>query len=114
MNELMWTDGKRPEPEEGDAPIYTKTGLQNFWGFEEKKPREGPIDPPLFTRTGWANMKKKYGTEVEVAAPLYTRTGLADWVGWGTKWNAEDINITDAPIYTRGFYEGIGFSIEPE
>lgn len=59
-------------------------------------------------------MKEKYGTEVKLAAPLYTPKGMADWIGWGTKWNADDINVTDAPIYVRQFYEGIAFKIEPE
>ena len=90
--------------------------MKNFLGFdyEEKKERTGPIDPPLFTKTGWANMKEKYGTEIELAGPIYTKSGLTDFVGWGTKWNLKDTNVTDAPIYTKGFWEGIAFEIEPE
>jgi hypothetical protein len=59
-------------------------------------------------------MKKKYGTEIELAGPLYTKAGLTDFVGWGDKWSLEDSNITGAPIYTKSFWEGIAFEIEPE
>lgn len=59
-------------------------------------------------------MKRKYGTEVKLSAPLYTPAGMAEWIGWGTKWNAKDINITDYPIYSKKFYDEIAFKIQPE
>lgn len=90
--------------------------MRNFLGndYDVKKERPETIEPPLFTKTGWANMKTKYGKEVKLAGPLYTKTGLKDWVGWGDKWSLADSNFTDAPMYTKGFWEGIAFEIEPE
>lgn len=78
IEELSWEDGKRPEREEWEAPFFTKKGFNTFIGYDpnEKKEKTEPVEPPLFTKTGWANMKKKYGTEVEYAGPLYTKSGL--------------------------------------
>lgn len=107
LNELSWEDGQRPPREDWEAPIFTKKGIENFVGYdpeEAKKKRDGPIEPPLFTKTGWANMKAKYGTEIELKGPLWSKTGMTDFVGWGEKWSLEDSNFTDAPIYTKGFY----------
>lgn len=59
-------------------------------------------------------MKAKYGTEIELAGPIYTPKGMFDFIGWGTKWNLKDTNVTEAPIYSKKFWDGIAFEIEPE
>jgi hypothetical protein len=102
INELTWVDGKRPEREEWEAPFFTQKGFDQFWGIERNKKRsDEPIEPPLFTKTGWANMKKKYGTEVKLAGPLYTKTGMQDWIGWGDKWGLADNNIAELQYIPR-------------
>lgn len=114
LNELLWEEGY-PKKEEGMAPIYTKTGQEQFWGKQDEKedPKErGPIKPPLFTKTGWAEMKQKYGTEVEFKAPLYTKTGIKEFVKWGE--NIQFESVSDAPIYTKSFYKDIGFKVDRE
>lgn len=66
----------------------------------------------MFTKTGWANMKKKYGTEVKPGPPVYTKTGLKEFVNWGE--NIKFNSVSEAPIYTKSFWNEAGFKIDRE
>lgn len=105
------------------APWYTTKGWRQFTGTPKPEPKVIPKEQlergyfiptefPWWTKTGHKQMMEKYGNPPkQTEKPLNTWEGIKEWIDWGDSFRFN--SISEAPPYTRTFYEDIGFIQKP-